>query len=388
MTDLLVDVVRDPSTFIAMRDEWDALVERARIDHPFLTHDWVRTFWECFGDGKELHVLTVRAGDRLVALAPLVRTRTRMYGVPVSRLEFLANAHTPRFDFVVAERADEVYPALLDYLQDHESSWDVVMLPELAEGCRTLLELPRLATTRSLRSGVWSAGASPRIALPESFEAFYNTALSAKRRSSMRRRQRQLEALGAVSMTVATTLPELPDALSHLLRLEAATWKGEAGTAIALDEHVKSFYERLAERTAQSQSLRLFFLQVDEKPIAGAYFLQHGSTLYLLKSGYDPKYATYSPSNALLLRVVEAAFRQGITTIDLLGCDDPWKHTWTDVVVGRRWLFLFRNAPRARLVCLLKFELVPRLRRLRSSLVSGERAAEQSAPATLGASES
>lgn len=371
MTNLCVDVVHDQQAFFAMAKEWDALVERAGIDHPFLGHDWVRSWWECFGAGNELWLLTVRAGEDLIALAPLMRTRARVYGLPVSRLEFIANVHTPRCDFIIAERADEVYAAILDYLQAQDLRWDILMLPELAQSSRTATELRRLAESRSLHTGVWLAGASPRILLNESFKDFC-AELTSKRRHTLRKRMRRLEQVGKVSMEVVTDLAQLPSAMEDGLRIEAAAWKGDAGTAIASHERVKRFYELLADRAARSETLRLLFLKVDDKRIACCYCLRHGDTLYLLKSGYDPAYAHHSPSNALLFLTVEAAFQDGLSVIDLLGNEAPWKHEWTDAAVERRWLFVYRNTLRAQLIYYLKFVILPRLKLQRVFAAPGE----------------
>lgn len=387
MTDLRIDTVRDPDTLVAMAREWDALVQRAGIDHPFLGHDWVRTWWECFGAHKELCVLAVRAGDALIALAPLMRTRVHMYAVPVWRLEFISNVHTPRFDVIVAERADEVYPALVDHLQSQEARWDILMLPELPENSRTERELSRLARSRSLRTGTWVAGASPRIPLVGDFDAFV-AALSSKRRSSLRRRLRQLESLGKVSLEVVTDVEHLASTLGDGLRIEAAAWKGEAGTAIVRNPDIERFYELIAERAARSGTLRLLFLKVGDKRIAFGYCLRHGPTLYLLKTGYDPEYATYGPFHTLMFRAVEAAFAEGFTTIDLLGSDEPWKREWTDEHIERRWCFLYRDTLRGRFVHFVKFTILPWLRRSRLAVRLAEsfrRGSARSSPKLAGA---
>jgi CelD/BcsL family acetyltransferase involved in cellulose biosynthesis len=367
MNALHVEVVRDEQAFLAIGHEWDALVERAGIDHPFLRHDWVRAWWECFGTGKELYVVTVRSGGLLVGLAPLMRTRCRMYGLPVRRLELMANDHTPRFDFVVADGADEVYVEILEHLRMQAPSWDVVMLPELSGASRTVEVLARLARTRAIRSGIWSAGSSPKISLDGSFDAFLAT-LSTNRRATLRKRMRRLQQLGPVALEVVDDIAELPEALQDGMRIEAAAWKGAAGTAIASDANVRRFYFQIAERAAQSKALSLLFLKVGGKRIAFAYCLRQGRTLYLLKTGYDPEYAEHSPFNVLMMLTIEAAFREGIQTFDLLGSEDPWKVAWTPLRTERLWLFLYRGTLSALTIYLIKVVMLPRLKRARSRL--------------------
>lgn len=366
MTPLCVHVIRDTAGLLAIKPEWDELVDRAEPSQPFLRHDWVRTWWECFGADKELCVLVVRAGDNLIALAPLMRVRVRMYGVPVWRLEFIANVHTPRFDFVVAERREEACVAILEHLQAHEMPWDVLMLSELPGSSPTVGMLRRLAGPRLLRTGEWSAGASPLIPLQGTFES-YRASRSTKRRAVLRQRLRRLESLGTVSMEVVSEADGLAPALDDAFRIEAASWKGVVGTAIAHDEVLKRFYQSIAARACESRSIRLVFLNVGGQRIAFGYCLKAARTLFLLKTGYDPAYATYSPFNVLMLFIIEEGFKDGLEAFDLLGCDEPWKRDWTDERTERRWLFLHRDTPRALAVYYLKFVLAPLLRKRRSA---------------------
>ena len=57
-----VDIVTDEAAFLDLEAEWNETVDRAGLAHPFLRHEWIRTWWECFGSGGRLHIVVVRAG--------------------------------------------------------------------------------------------------------------------------------------------------------------------------------------------------------------------------------------------------------------------------------------------------------------------------------------
>ncbi|WP_410970048.1 hypothetical protein, partial [Salmonella sp. SAL4458] len=84
-----IEVVTDYADFLALEPAWNTLVQRAGIDHPFLTHEWIRTWWDCFGGERQLHIVLVKARDELVAIAPLMLGAERMYGLHVRQLEFI-----------------------------------------------------------------------------------------------------------------------------------------------------------------------------------------------------------------------------------------------------------------------------------------------------------
>src|SRR5258706_15655780 len=81
---LAVSRLADFDLLKQMRVEWNQLVERSQADHVLLTHEWITTWWTYFGEGADLWVILVRDGDRLLAAAPLMRTRRRLAG-PAAR---------------------------------------------------------------------------------------------------------------------------------------------------------------------------------------------------------------------------------------------------------------------------------------------------------------
>jgi len=246
---ITVETISNYQAFLDLEPVWRDVAEAAGCDHPFLEHAWVRTWWESFGAGSTLHILVLRAGKRPIAIAPLMLTPVRMYGVKVLRLGFLYNAHVPCADFLISDRPDEVYRAIWTHLS-HNRRWDVLQLCQLADGGETLKEVPRLAAASGCRIGVWASDASPYVLLSSSWDAYFNS-LAAKHRSNLRNRLKRLKAAGPVELATIASADGLAEALETGFRLEAAAWKGEAETAISCDPAVSRFYSTLADRAAE-----------------------------------------------------------------------------------------------------------------------------------------
>src|SRR4051812_46721283 len=70
--DCSVETVTDHAAFIALQPLWSRLIEQARIDHPFVRHEWLRTWWNCFGRDYDLDILVVRHRTEPVAIAPFM----------------------------------------------------------------------------------------------------------------------------------------------------------------------------------------------------------------------------------------------------------------------------------------------------------------------------
>jgi CelD/BcsL family acetyltransferase involved in cellulose biosynthesis len=359
--ELSVELVTDYESFVGLEPVWNRLVDEAGVDHPFLRHEWVRTWWDCFGDGKQLHILVVKAGEAAIAIAPLMLSRRRMYGFPVRVMEFMSDVYTERFDLIVASRPEEAYRAIWAHLADRQAQWDVLQLCQLCADSRTLALLPPLAANDGYVSGLWHSANSPYVPLQGTWDGYFGS-LDRKHRSNVRNRTKRLGQLGDVALEEASLDTQLEETLEEGFRLEAAAWKGRAGTAISAKPDVRHFYTRLAQRAAQNGWLRLYFLTVNRRKIAFHYSLCYRNKLYLLKPGYDPHYAPYSPSNLLCEKVLRHAFEHGADEYDFLGAEATWKLDWTKETRPHRWLFVFPNRPQARFLHWAKFRLVPQLK--------------------------
>jgi hypothetical protein len=303
----------------------------------------------------------LKAGDRTVAIAPLILTPIRMWGIKVRRLGFFYNAHVPRADFLIAERRDEVYRAIWSHLS-RSRDWDLLQLCQLPEGSATLEAIPVLAASDHCRIVTWLSGASPYLPLVASWGQYFDS-LAAKHRSNLRNRFKRLSAIGPVSLDTITSGEELADALAAGLQLEAAAWKGDAGTAICCDPDVSRFYSTLAWRAAERGWMRFNFLQAGPQWVAFDYSLFYKNRVHLLKIGYDPTYALYSPSNLLLFMVLQDALEGDAREYDFLGDSADWKSSWTKHARPHYWLFVFSCTFKGYLLHFIKSQLVPLLKR-------------------------
>ena len=362
-----VDLVSDKAAFLALEGEWNDAVARAAIRHPFVRHEWVRMWWEAFAaDAQQLSIFVVRHDSRICAIAPLMFERAQMYGMPVRRLRFLQNDHTPRTDVVISAHEDDSYRALWHAMQDAAPRWDVLQLSQLPGDSHSRDTFRRLAAAEGRQTGVWESGAAPYLRLSSTFDGYMN-GLSGKFRQNLRNRLGRLSHLGEPTLEVLAEPDAIRAGKADAQRLEDSGWKSIEGTAIASDASVQRFYTLLIERANECPWLRLLFLSVGGRRIATSYAAVYANTLFLLKTGYDPEFAKCSPFKLLTYFALRHAFEQGYDEFDFLGDTEPWKLEWTSTTRPHDWLFVFAGTPRGRLLHPLKFQIVPALRRTCSS---------------------
>ena len=359
------EVVSDYSTFLAMEAEWNEAVDRAGVTDPFLRHEWLRTWWDCFAGERQLHVIVVRQDERIVAIAPLMRETVQMYGLPIRKIDFIHNDHTPRIDFIVTARPAEAYDAIWKALRETHDRWDLLQLSRIPRGSGTCDAMQRLAEGERCATGRWQGDVSPYLTLTGTWED-YHSGLSAKFRSNLRNRLSRLAKLGTPALEILEDAPAIAAARDEALRLEASGWKQESGTSICSDPAVERFYTLLAERATREGWLRLMFLTCGGRRIATSYGSRFGNRLFLFKTGYDPEFATCSPFKLLTWFAIQAAYAEGLSEVDFLGDAEPWKLEWTDTSRPHDWLFVFSGSVRARLLHSVKFQMVPELKKWRA----------------------
>ena len=360
--ELSVDLVRDYESFVALKSVWNRLVTEAGIDHPFIRHEWVRTWWESFEQHGTLHILVVREGSEPIAIAPLMFDHGRLFGCPVRRLRGIANVYTERFDIILTRRAEEASRAIWKFLAAEASTWDLLELRQIPSGARGVEHLRFWAFEDQFLLGQWHSSDGPFISIDRPWEAYAKT-LSRKHLSNLRGRARGLHRIGEVQHEIVTGGEQLKRALDEAFLLEAAAWKGKAGTAIMNRGDRLAFYRTLLTRASEAGWLQLHFLAVSGKRIAVQFTLLIQNKLYILKSGYDPHFAPFAPSLLLCELMLRDAWKRGLAEVDFLGDSERWKLEWARETRPHSWVFVFPNRPPLRLLHRLKFSVLPRLQK-------------------------
>ena len=316
--------------FDALIPEWEALAEAVGAP-PFLGPDWIAVHSSAF-DAARLAVGVVRRDGRLAAVLPLALSGDTGRS--------LTSAQTPQFGLVTddAELAGHVIGAftglgisrlVLSYVDRDDPLVGALRRQSTARG-------QRLVERVMLRS--------PFVRVDGTLDD-YRSRLSSSFRADLRRRDRRLAERGDVKFEVCGGSDGLEEMLAQGWLLEAAGWKGALGTAVAAHPSTRRFYAEIARRAAARDRLRLYFLRLDRSPIAFYFGLEQQRILYLLKGGFDPAYARFSPGMLLMERLIARAFEGGLDRIELLGGNEPHKLRWTSSSHERLSLQSFARSP-------------------------------------------
>jgi CelD/BcsL family acetyltransferase involved in cellulose biosynthesis len=199
-------------------------------------------------------------------------------------------------------------------------------------------------------------------------EHYLDHAMGAKKRKELRRQRKRLAEAGALVSDTVRDPAAIAAALADFLALEAAGWKGRAGTAARADDSVRAFMEKAVTGLARDGKARIDRLSTGGAPIAAIVTLQSGATAWCWKIAYDEAFARSSPGVLLLLDVTQAllddptiAGADSCATADHPMIDHVWRER---VGLADR---LVRLGPQGRFA----FAAACRLERLRRTAIAG-----------------
>lgn len=325
-----LEPVRVERSIEALAPEWDQLADRLGSP-PFLRPGWFSVWWQAFGTG-ELELIVLRRNGQLAGVLPLERRRGVLRG--------LANYHSPGFGAITEDRL--ALGALCERAAVRARRRLSLALidttgPFMAEAAAAAALTGRRVLTRPMQR-------TPEIEIAGDWEA-YLAGLAGGFRKELRRLRRRLEELGSVDFEVSDGHTDLDGRLGELFTVEATGWKAELGTAIASRPETHRFYQELARWASRRGALRLLVLRLDGEAIAFDYALEAEGVRYMLKGGFDPRYARVSPGILLLQDGLRHAFESGVARVELGGGADSYKLRWSTAVRERDLLQAFPLNP-------------------------------------------
>ena len=274
-------------------EAWDRLADRAAEPNPFFRRAFVQAASEAH-EMDPLLLVGASGGEWLLCL-PVGRSRWRRLAVAclVPWMPDVTYLSTPLVD---RDHVEAAARGLANFPEMERRAAALVLDPIDPDGDvgRALGDAFLLAGREPIRYAEWERGALHRRPEP----TYVEEAMSAKRRKELRRLRRSLgRDLGAEAELVDRSGD--PGACDEFLRMEAAGWKGDEGTALASSPQREAFFRSMCASATAAGRLQMLSLECAGRTIAMQCNLIDGGTLFGFKVAYDAEFARYSPGSLL-----------------------------------------------------------------------------------------
>lgn len=252
--------------------DWDCL---------FMLPPWLCSWWAYFGKAPETRLYVAQQDETIVGIAPLVVSGDTALLVSDSDLIDYS-------DLIIAPAKErEFFAALFEYLRREGISR--INAPRVRADSATISYLQSYSSDDRDVS-VSTVDVFYEMDLPDTWEGYLDS-LSAKERHETRRKLRRLESAGRVSLRMIDDKKDVPDAMTIFSELFRSN--KEQKTRFMTDD-VESFFRALAVAMADAGLLKLFFLDLDDIPVAAVMCFDYHDTFYLYNNGYDRRFSHLS----------------------------------------------------------------------------------------------
>ena len=326
-------ILEDTKEFAALEEEWEDLYQDAPLATPFQSWAWLYSWWEFYGEGYELRLITVRDDEGLlIGLAPLMLER----GLGFRKLLFVGTGPTDYLDVLAREGWEtRVLEALARTLRQM-GSWQVVDLHQLrpdaaAWGICRHWDGPQL--------GVWQSNCPVIDAKP--WDELLMS-LSKNLRSTVRRNVRRADEDGVRCELVGPADAER--AARRLVALNLEQWEERGISPEALTRRFEAHLEAVARRMTARDSGAISEVRLDGEAIASHFFVFGRDFVgeYMVGSGKE-SLRRYQVSSLFIRDGLQLARQRDVGCLDLLRGEEPYKLRWTSKTVPNHRVILGRN---------------------------------------------
>jgi CelD/BcsL family acetyltransferase involved in cellulose biosynthesis len=295
MMKLTAEMVEDPTSLDAVRDEWDALA--VAESQPFAAPAWVMSWWRHLRpEGAVLRVVLVRSGDSLVGVVPLFSSGRRYLPLAHRLPGSEPLARNDLIDAVGEEaaralsRADPPPAAIELELRRSSPDWTSLLIAAWPGGRRP-------------RRWVKSEEPLPRVELDAGYDAWM-AERSSKFRGEARNKRNRIEKAGGIYRY--STSETLERDVAAFLALHRTRQAGQGGTNLT-DDAIAGMLVAAGEDLLEGGRLRLLCLDLDGKTIAVRVLVRAGDELGMWNSGFDEAHSKLSPSVQTMLHAIADA---------------------------------------------------------------------------------
>jgi len=283
---------------------WTDLCNRSADENVYYSPNYTIALLKSICADLKIDVIAAWEAGKLIAFLPVTRRH-----FPFTLLGPSASAWRTKYTFgctplIDKDRTEIATRLLVDGMSSLDrGEW---LLPAVNTNGPTCTALKR---ELDRRGAPWVfTNAFDRASLEPSctYEQYIRNHVSASRRKSIERKRRRLQDLGKLEFQSHTCGEELDRAVSSFLGLEAAGWKGRAGTALACDPADLAFAHAAFRSRSRRSPCRVDMLLLDGRMVAAVLTVFAGGTGFTIKTCYDETFRHFAPGLVLELELIRS----------------------------------------------------------------------------------
>lgn len=315
----------------SIASRWDILARRAAEPNPFLENWYLLAALRALDPDETLQVFLLELGDELVGLMPLSPEK-RYYRRPIPHLAGWTHPNAFLGTPLVAKGHEQTFwRELLAWADRNPGNALFLHLTDLALEGPVFKALTRVIAEQNRTGAIVHREERAMLRSNEGPEAYFTASMSGKKRKELRRQLNRLGELGEVAFARRHDDTGLIAWTDQFLALEAAGWKGKAGSALALAEETTQLFRSALAGAAKQGRLERLTMTLDGRPVAMLASFLCAPGAFSFKTAFDENYAKFSPGvllqceNLMILDRPEIAWTDSCAAADHPMIDHIWR---------------------------------------------------------------
>lgn len=301
---------------------WDLLARRAAEPNPFFERWYLLPSLRHMPETRDVQILRFEADGQLAGILPMVQA-SRYYRWPVPQLTSWLHANAFCGVPLVA-RGCEVpfWQALLQWADARPGPALFMHLRGMVLGGPLHAALQGVVACDARRMAVVHREQRAMLQSDLSPELYLEQSVPGKKRKELRRQAARLAETGALGFERCRDDRDLALWCSEFLALEAAGWKGRAGSALACDAGTENLFREALAGAATAGRLERLTLRLDGAPLAMLATFVTPPGAFSFKTAFDERFARFSPGVLLQRENLDILERADIAWSDSCAAAD------------------------------------------------------------------
>jgi CelD/BcsL family acetyltransferase involved in cellulose biosynthesis len=351
----------------SIEGEWKEFYQENGEESPFHSFEFLKLWYECFSKPEEIRILKATTETQTIGFLPLV---LKTFG-PIRVLTGLTNDHCSHSVALVKNGFEREFSlSILNGLFQNMNSWDLFRYGF----SYSFSKLPFLVPHELLMDAdiFWEIRVQPTyvVRLNKSFDQYYRNDLSLNARRNFSKCMNRLKKSGPYKMSIYRGVEGL-NQWETFLEIEDSGWKGNKQSSLKrIPPNYQKYYRNLVRQLAERDVLNMYFLELQNIPIAGLFGYLEGEIFHAKKAGYDEKFKSFSPTNLLIFLIIEDLIKRfpKVRFFHMFPWDYNYKHRYSNMEAKCFETVIFNKTIRGTL-----FRILSKLKRRIRARIGGVR---------------
>ncbi|MDG2004540.1 MAG: GNAT family N-acetyltransferase [Novosphingobium sp.] len=311
--------------------DWDSLAAEACEPNPFMESWFLLPALRAFSV-KRVKILCFEENSRLRGLMP-IHSRYRYYRRPIPHHSNWLHENCFLGVPLVAKGYEvEFWQAVIAWADTHCGASLFFHLGMMTIDGPAYAALSGVLATEARRAELVMSEERALLESNLSPDAYWEASISIKKRKELRRQAARLGEEGELTFDRTNGVEDLARWTEHFLALEAAGWKGQSGSALAVSSATTALFRESLAGAAERGKLEKLTLSLDDKPIAMLANFLTPPGAFSFKTAFDESYSRFSPGVLLQRENLAILENQEIAWTDsCAAADHPMiGHIWRE----------------------------------------------------------